>query len=51
MATNMSSERYYAHPLVSWGPTILGAVVALITALMLNLLGAAIGVGAAASGA
>ena len=42
------AERHYAYPLVTWGSTFLGAAVALITAFMLNVLGAALGLGAAA---
>lgn len=37
-------ERHYAYPLVTWGSTLLGAVVALITAFMLNILGASLGI-------
>ena len=43
-------ERHYAYPLVTWGSTILGAVVALITAFMLNILGAALGIAVATFG-
>ena len=43
-------DRHYAYPLVTWGSTFLGAVVALITAFMLNLLGAALGVAVLAFG-
>ena len=43
-------DRHYAYPLVTWGSTFLGAVVALITAFMLNVLGAALGVAALAIG-
>ncbi len=43
-------ERHYAYPLVTWGSTILGAVVALITAFMLNILGAALGIAYATFG-
>ena len=39
-------DRHYAYPLVTWGSTFLGAVVALVTAFMLNILGAALGVAA-----
>ena len=45
-----SYERHYAYPLVTWGSTILGAVVALITAFMLNILGAALGIAVATFG-
>ncbi len=45
-----SGERHYAYPLVTWGSTLLGAAVALITAFMLNLLGAALGIAVAAIG-
>ena len=41
-------DRHYAYPLVTWGSTFLGAVVALVTAFMLNVLGAALGVAAVA---
>ena len=41
---------HYAYPLVTWGSTLLGAAMALITSLMLNLLGAAIGVAYATFG-
>ncbi len=41
-------DRHYAYPLVTWGSTLLGAVVALVTAFMLNILGAALGVAAVA---
>jgi hypothetical protein len=42
--------RSYAFPLVSWGSTILGSLVAVITSVMLNLLGAALGIAIVASG-
>ncbi len=41
-------DRHYAYPLVTWGSTLLGAVVAVVTAFMLNVLGAALGVAAVA---
>ncbi len=41
-------DRHYAYPLVTWGSTFLGAVVAVVTAFMLNVLGAALGVAAVA---
>ncbi len=41
-------DRHYAYPLVTWGSTFLGAVVALVTSFMLNVLGAALGVAAVA---
>ncbi len=43
-------ERHYAYPLVTWGSTLLGAVVALITSFMLNMLGAALGIAVVAIG-
>ncbi len=43
-------QRHYAYPLVTWGSTILGAVVALVTSLMLNFAGAALGIAAVAIG-
>ena len=43
-------DRHYAYPLVTWGSTFLGAVVAVVTAFMLNVLGAALGVAAVAIG-
>ena len=43
-------DRHYAYPLVTWGSTFLGAVVALVTAFMLNVLGAALGVAVVAFG-
>jgi hypothetical protein len=42
--------RNYAFPLVTWGSTILGSLVAVITSVMLNLLGAALGIAIAAGG-
>ena len=50
MSDATSGERHYAYPLVTWGSTLLGAAVALITAFMLNLLGAALGIAVAAFG-
>ena len=41
-------DRHYAYPLVTWGSTLLGAVVAVVTAFMLYVLGAALGVAAVA---
>ena len=43
-------DGHYAYPLVTWGSTILGSVVALITAFMLNILGAALGIAVATFG-
>ena len=39
---------HYAYPLVTWRATLLGAAVALVTSLMLNLLGVSLGVAALA---
>ena len=50
MSDPITGERRYAYPLVTWGSTLLGAIVALITGLMLNLLGAALGIAVAAFG-
>ena len=50
MTDTVSAERHYAYPLVTWGSTLLGVAVALITAFMLNLLGAALGIAVAAFG-
>ena len=50
MSDTGSYEKHYAYPLVTWGSTILGAVVALITAFMLNILGAALGIAYATFG-
>ena len=50
MSDARSYESHYAYPLVTWGSTLLGAAVALITAFMLNLLGAARGSAVAAFG-
>ena len=50
MSDAVTGERHYAYPLVTWGSTIRGAAVALITAFMLNLLGAALGIAVAAMG-
>ena len=50
MSDAIPGEGHYAYPLVTWGSTILGAAVALITAFMLNLLGAALGIAVAAFG-
>ncbi len=44
------ASRHYSYPLLTWGSTLLGGVVALITSVMLNLLGAALGIAAAAIG-
>ena len=50
MTDNFVNDRHYAYPLVTWGSTLMGAAVALITAFMLNLLGAALGIAVAAFG-
>ena len=50
MTDAVPHERHYAYPLVTWGSTLMGAAVALITAFMLNLLGAALGIAVAAFG-
>lgn len=49
-AVETDISRHYSYPLLTWGSTLLGGVVALITSLMLNLLGAALGIAAAAIG-
>ena len=49
-AVETDNLRHYSYPLLTWGSTLLGGVVALITSLMLNLLGAALGIAAAAIG-
>ncbi len=50
MSDTISGERHHAYSLVTWSSTLLGAAVALITAFMLNLLGAALGIAVAAFG-
>ena len=50
MSDTTLGDRHYSYPLVTWGSTLLGAAVALVTAFMLNLLGAALGVAVAAFG-
>ncbi|MHB8285182.1 MAG: hypothetical protein ACYDD1_10945 [Caulobacteraceae bacterium] len=49
-AADASYPSHYAYPLVTWGSTLLGGMVALVTSVMLNLLGAAVGISAAALG-
>ncbi len=49
-AVEADASSHYSYPLLTWGSTLLGAVVALITSVMLNLLGAAIGIAVAAIG-
>ena len=51
MTNTVEHPRNYAYPLVMWSSTLIAGVVALITSAMLNLLSAALGVAAAASGA
>ena len=50
MSDATQDGKHYAYPLVTWGSTILGAVVALIISFMLNLLGGALGIVAATVG-
>lgn len=49
---NSPTETYshYSYPLVSWGPTLMGAAVAIVISVMLNLLGASLGFATAAMG-
>ena len=47
-AVEADISRHYSYPLLTWGSTLLGGVVALITSVMLNLLGAALGIAVAA---
>lgn len=51
MSATEEYPRHYAYPLVTWGSTFLGAVVAVMIAAMLNILGGALGVASVSMGA
>ncbi len=50
MIMTNETHAHYSYPLVAWGSTLMGAAVAIVIAVMLNMLGAALGFATAAIG-
>ena len=44
------TNTHYSYPLITWGSTLMGAAVAIIISIMLNMLGVSLGLAAAAVG-
>ena len=49
MQTYTENPNHYSYPLITWGPTLMGAAVAIVTSVMLNMLGVSLGMATAAA--